>query len=353
MTSQFQKIDDGGGTNLLLVTVATASGANQAFAMEFPPPVLEEAVEEIPMEGDDGWDWEQEDDEIVGLAQEPVNTSIQSDAPTIQPVSSEDQWDEREPEPVSTPWSLALSSPGGEFSQAEVEAMILLDKKHPKPLDAALPQTLHRWEQQTLRRRQQFYYRIHQLELGVARLTAQLADTRLERSAPASSKEDWNTLVDPFSVPQLPPVLPSTLKLMTRITHLESQLTEARHVQLTQPWSDFRAQIRKAHQPLDDRRLSGLVRHWDSLVATLTRRWYAEKAARKARLTYLQSQVEQVSSVSEGRAHEFLEQVQKLRVELNKEREQRRYQDQLVRQTLQQTFLSMQQAVWETLEEDV
>ena len=280
--------------------------------------------------------------------------------PLQQEVEEEE---ELPPEPLETPKMVtaAAASPsllggiGGSPSSPSSSFAFTSDEKK-------VPEELDELRAKSIRSRQQFLRRIHDLECRMAGATSKIAQEKMDRmrqtttSGPVESlvhrplervverleqqqqEQDWQQEQeegDHATAGSKAP--PKWMELESRLAVLDSKVTESVHVSLQD--------LRREHlTPLVERQrelaaefdgqlaqslqaTGSLVGKFDSLAGSMSRRYHEEQAARAACFQVASEKVKTYQDVDTTTRDGFLESIRDLRRRVASEREQRRAHD--------------------------
>jgi len=269
------------------------------------------------------------------------------------------------PRPKPTPTTLTVVQPPAPPEEQSVATRPI--KSHNFAFlseEEAIPVQLDYVETNSLRRRHEFAAHVHELTCRVAVLRASLANEVMERH---------NSII-----PILPGVYeplernlfgvdekaPSWIGLEKKLTHLDSKMTKSVHTDLvstqlqtldrllSEDMEDVQSNLRLETQKTDRREWT-LLRNLEETVGTLTRRYRQEQATRTASTVLAMEQVKSLEVLDEQAAEDILQRIQKLKDQVDLERQQRLAEDELVRQAIAAKEKFIKEAILESIGEPV
>ena len=250
--------------------------------------------------------------------------------------------------------------------------------------DRTVQTELSRLESQSIRRREEYYNALFQVERQVAALHARVAETQMQRHAEVQtyneraykSAQDLvdqvhrhldcpqsNTGGDDISSSKLD--RRSTLRqLWTRMESLDTAMTHAVHVEVQKEQLDKVTEIesRVIHQLIPDltmeqsaadKKEGNIARRMEALTGTLARRLGEEKAARVAQIEVLTRRARILESPEKDfpATEDFLSEIRQVRQQVQQEREERMKHDAILKKKIEEATARMRDALLETFGE--
>ena len=221
-----------------------------------------------------------------------------------------------------------------------------VDTSHglPDELDSVPPE-LDRLKEHSVRSKETFLNRVHELECKLAGLTAELAIESMDRENSLRGVKDrclyrpFEELYERFSLQRdayqhARSERKNWMELERQCSALDAKMTHAVYVDLqdrkrqsvdriredleqtvSMEMPDLRAKVNK--------REGGMARQFDGLAGNMNKRFHEEQAARVAAVEVCSQDIKTYEDIDQKRADEFLEAIRQLRTSLADEREAR------------------------------
>jgi hypothetical protein len=235
---------------------------------------------------------------------------------------------------------------------------------------AALPKL----EEQSVKRRHEFHTRIHELECQrMGQLAARLAHERMDRDLALRGfldktvSQPLQTLVERVMGSKLLHVMDNErtrlMDLSNRLSKLETMLMKHKHVTLQDArhhhlhvlYDELVQEVQPAlrlEASKADKREGSMVRRFESIAGIAARRYQEETSSCKAALSMLESELAIDQELDEVNTNDFLESIKTLRLELEKERKERKERDKEILRQIHESTVAMKRALLEAAGDD-
>jgi hypothetical protein len=205
--------------------------------------------------------------------------------------------------------------------------------------ETQLPQQLNAIQQQSVRNRQNFQSKIHDVEIKVAELTARLANEEMDRqvavkqAAASCVHQPLQAVLEQVTSGMDSPTLPSLsltsrwIAAERRYSVLDAKIYHGRHVELAaaqpslkQTELDSMAVDLREESLVTAKKEASVARRWETECGILARRYLEERTARIAALQVIGTKL---NAVDQRRGQELLETIRELRRKLETEKDER------------------------------
>lgn len=287
-------------------------------------------------------------------------------------------------------WNTSKSELLGTHDLSSSTPVHVLSRRHSaaSSLSTPLPHTLRdsdkqpqteqfrRIQEHSLQRRMERLQQIHDLELNVARITAKLAQVTMQRQEESkrlmseSVHIPLEKMVERWSLERdcgsdhMAAGRPQTqwIPLESRLSKLQAEMVHHAQATATDKHKELFGNIEQdlqaciipvLEQQRETKQSRLLETRMDQLAGMLKRHLLEERAARKAAIDQSAEAIKSRQELDEKRGKDYLSQIMMLRRLLVEERSQRREQDLLMKQRVNQAVRAMQKALISTVDEDL
>jgi len=234
----------------------------------------------------------------------------------------------------------------------------------------AVPEQLDRLQEKSVRTRQEFLGRIHDLECQAAAVTARVAEESMARDqqmrgiVEACAHRPLEKVVERLERSQASWSLDGDgqkrnwMELERRLAVLDSRMAKSVHVTLQdlqrRELHPLQARVESRLEPDTKRLISqslrqegGAVSRFESLAGSMARRYSEERASRIAALELASLKIRTYQEIDTKRADEFIEQIRSLRSRVAAERAERKSHDDQLRRRIDQATASLKRSLFD------